>query len=414
MMESLYFKSLAFVPPPRSIDPKSLTLKARALRSHSIVMALKAVHVSDVPTLDQIPDATTVALSSASRFHKESMWKSKPEKLLVIGHRGKGMNALASPNPRLREVKENTLRSFNDAARFPIDFVEFDVQVTKDGCPIIFHDDLILTEEDGKISEKLVTDLSLEEFLSYGTQKDSSKVGKPLLRRNTDGKTHDWNVQADAPFCTLQEVFQGVDPRVGFNVELKFNDNIVYIDDELTHTLQVILKVIYEFANERPIIFSSFQPDAARLIRKLQNDYPVFFLTNGGQHIYKDPKRNSLDEAIKLCLACGLQGIVSESRAIFRNPAAIARIKESNLALLTYGRLNNVPEAVYMQHLMGVNGVIVDLVQEITKAVSGFSLPNLEGNEDAVQVKVDEALRPKFSQHELSFLLRLIPELVQH
>ena len=65
----------------------------------------------------------------------------------------------------------------------------------------------------------------------------------------------------------------------------------------------------------------------------------VFFLTNGGSEIYSDVRRNSLDEAIKLCLAGGLQGIVSEVKAIFRNPSMIPRIKESNLALLTYGQL---------------------------------------------------------------------------
>lgn len=64
-----------------------------------------------------------------------------------------------------------------------------------------------------------------------------------------------------------------------------------------------------------------------------------------------------------------------------------------------------------MQHLMGVSGVIVDLVQEITEAVSAFSRPDVES---AVGGKEDGASRPKFSQAELSFLLRLIPELVQH
>ncbi|KAG6527469.1 hypothetical protein ZIOFF_009571 [Zingiber officinale] len=49
-------------------------------------------------------------------------------------------------------------------------------RVTKDDCPIVFHDDSILTQENGMTSEKLVTDLSLEEFLSYGLQKDSSKA----------------------------------------------------------------------------------------------------------------------------------------------------------------------------------------------------------------------------------------------
>lgn len=65
----------------------------------------------------------------------------------------------------------------------------------------------------------------------------------------------------------------------------------------------------------------------------------VFFLTNGGTEIYKDQRRNSLDEAIKLCLASGLQGIVSQVKAIFRNPSAINGIKESNLSLITYGQL---------------------------------------------------------------------------
>jgi len=127
-------------------------------------------------------------------------------------------------------------------------------------------------------------------------------------------------------------------------------------------------------------------------------------------------RRNSLEEAIKLCLGSGLQGIVSEARGIFRHPAAIPKIKEANLSLLTYGTLNNVPEAVYMQHLMGVNGVIVDLVPEITEAVSELiALPepdpeveNLSNNQAA-----KGAATPNFSQREISFLLRLIPELVQ-
>ena len=46
-----------------------------------------------------------------------------------------------------------------------------------------------------------------------------------------------------------------------------------------------------------------------------------------------------MDEAIKLCLASGMQGIVSEVKAILRNPGAVARIKDSKLSLITYGQL---------------------------------------------------------------------------
>lgn len=290
------------------------------------------------------------------------------------------------------------------------------MQVTKDGCPIIFHDNFIYTEEDGKISQKRVTDLQLEDFVQYGQQNEQGKIGKPLVRKMKDGRMLNWNVQSEDALCTLQEAFEKVNPRLGFNVELKFDDDLEYEEEELTRILQAILKMVVEYAKDRPILFSSFQPDAAQLMRKLQSKYPVYFLTNGGTEIYTDVRRNSLEEAIKLCLGSGLQGIVSEARGIFRHPAAIPKIKEANLSLLTYGTLNNVPEAVYMQHLMGVNGVIVDLVPEITEAVSELiALPepdpeveNLNNNQAA-----KGAATPNFSQREISFLLRLIPELVQ-
>uniref|UniRef100_A0A8I6XYN3 glycerophosphodiester phosphodiesterase n=1 Tax=Hordeum vulgare subsp. vulgare TaxID=112509 RepID=A0A8I6XYN3_HORVV len=382
---------------------------------------LKAARVADVPTLDVVvPDhlaaAARVRLDAESAATTKRQQRGAGRRFAVIGHRGKGMNALASPDRRLQEVKENSVRSFNEAARFAVDYVEFDVQVTKDGCPVIFHDDIILTEEHGKISDKRVTDLQLEDFLQYGPQNKQGKNGKPLLRKMKDGRVLNWNVQSDDPLCTLQEAFEKVTPRLGFNVELKFDDHLAYEEEELTHILQAILKVVFECAKDRPIIFSSFQPDAAQLMRKLQSTYPVYFLTNGGTEIYADVRRNSLEEAVKLCLSTGMQGIVSEARAVFRFPTAIPMIKEADLSLLTYGTLNNVPEAVYMQHLMGVNGVIVDLVPEITGAVSDLIASpetDTEINDLSSQVVKDAASTPNFTQREISFLLRLMPELVQ-
>ncbi|XP_020261130.1 glycerophosphodiester phosphodiesterase GDPD2-like isoform X2 [Asparagus officinalis] len=296
------------------------------------------------------------------------------------------------------------------------------LQVTKDEIPIIFHDNYILTEEAGTILEKQVTDLYLEEFLSYGPQRDSGKVGKSMLRKTKDGRVFTWMVEVDDSLCTLQEAFQSVESHLGFNIELKFDDHVVYGEEELTRALNAVLRVVFEHANERPIIFSSFQPDATQLMRKLQSIYPVFFLTNGGTEIFSDVRRNSVDEAINLCLVSGLQGVVSEVKGIFKDPSAVSRVKESSLSLLTYGKLNNVPEAVYMQHLMGIDGVIVDLVEEITVAVSVFIRPvlsngvnqsSMQDEEEEEKVVIVEYNRPRFSERELSFLFRLIPELVE-
>ena len=49
--------------------------------------------------------------------------------------------------------------------------------------------------------------------------------------------------------------------------------------------------------------------------------------------MYYDVRRNSLEEAIKVCVEGGLQGIVSEVKGVFRNPDAVNRIKESRLSL---------------------------------------------------------------------------------
>lgn len=65
----------------------------------------------------------------------------------------------------------------------------------------------------------------------------------------------------------------------------------------------------------------------------------MYFLTNGGTQTYADPRRNSLEEAVRLCIAGGLQGIVSEVRAILRHPSAVAKIKDAKLSLMTYGQL---------------------------------------------------------------------------
>lgn len=66
-------------------------------------------------------------------------------------------------------------------------------------------------------------------------------------------------------------------------------------------------------------------------------------------------------------------------------------------------------EAVYIQYLMGVHGVIVDRVEEISNAVAGFGKPDL-GQSGA---GVDGAKHEAFSQQQLGFLLRLIPELIE-
>ncbi|KAJ0734265.1 putative glycerophosphodiester phosphodiesterase [Helianthus annuus] len=171
----------------------------------------------------------------------------------------------------------------------------------------------------GNVVEKRVTDLTLDEFFSYGPQRATDEI--------------------DDHSCTLAEPFQKVNPCLGFNIELKFDDYVVYEQEYLIHVLQVMLKVlVYENAQERPVLFSSFQLNVVLMMKKLQHQYPVYFLTNGGNETYDDVRMNSLEEAKNLAISGGLDGVVSEVKGIFRN-SVVREIKESNLSLLTYGKL---------------------------------------------------------------------------
>lgn len=70
-----------------------------------------------------------------------------------------------------------------------------------------------------------------------------------------------------------------------------------------------------------------------------------------------------------------------------------------------------------MQYVMGIEGVIVDFVEEITESVtlmmirpsssSSSPLPSPPSNDDAIT-------RPEFSQKEIDFLLKLLSQLIQH
>jgi glycerophosphodiester phosphodiesterase len=68
-------------------------------------------------------------------------------------------------------------------------------------------------------------------------------VEKPLFRRTKDGKIFEWKVENDDPLCTLQEAFEKVEHSIGFNIELKLDDQVVYTEEELTCVLQAILQV---------------------------------------------------------------------------------------------------------------------------------------------------------------------------
>lgn len=87
----------------------------------------------------------------------------------VIGHRGLGKNF---NNKNSLQLGENTVESFIAAASLGASYVEFDVQLTKDFVPVIYHDFLV-AESGGDIPMHMLT---AEQFLGFSELEDPGKA----------------------------------------------------------------------------------------------------------------------------------------------------------------------------------------------------------------------------------------------
>lgn len=178
---------------------------------------------------------------------KQTYWRSMSS-TMVIGHRGLGKNMASRKSLQLGE---NTVQSFIAAANLGASYVEFDVQLTKDHVPVIYHD--FLVSETG--IDAPVHTMTLDQFLELGKgrhqrsipesidlngqanlpfRQRSMSVGgseydpteltqkikhtRDFKKKGFKGNTRGEHIQA--PFATLEELFKKVPKPVGFNIEL--------------------------------------------------------------------------------------------------------------------------------------------------------------------------------------------------
>ncbi|KAG2444173.1 hypothetical protein HYH02_009112 [Chlamydomonas schloesseri] len=189
--------------------------------------------------------------------------------------------------------RENTIQSFQQAAKCGVGFVEFDVQVTRDNIPIIWHDDDVVFGAVDAPQRPMVKDLTLAELQALcgrntaaataagsgaadlassdshhhhavlrGGSEDGSTVSSPrggsedgsistaddgahggrprskLLRLFRDRSTRQagtqyepWACTEDDSIPTLEAVFRAMPPEVGFDIEIKMTTG-----DDVVHT----------------------------------------------------------------------------------------------------------------------------------------------------------------------------------
>ncbi|KTW28846.1 hypothetical protein T552_01475 [Pneumocystis carinii B80] len=344
-----------------------------------------------------------------STENNSTYWKSLI-KTRVIGHRGLGENRASKKSLQLGE---NTLQSFISAANLGASYVEFDVQLTKDCIPIIYHD--FLVSETG--IDAPVHNLTLQQFLALSETKNktvppaflngsisplSSKLRLDFMKRSkshyfSNFKDHnelyerikytrDFKIKGykgnargqsiQGPFMTLEEAFKRIPSHVGFNIECKYpmlfeaeKEEMDNIAIELNKWVDTVLRIVYDHKKDRDIIFSSFHPEICLLLSYKQPSIPIMFLTDANIS-NRDIRCASLQEAIRFATKWNLLGIVCNSGPLVLCPRLIQVVKDSGLVCVTYGSDNNVTENVKLQIQAGLDAVIVDSVLEIRKGLT--------------------------------------------
>ncbi|KAI8473547.1 MAG: PLC-like phosphodiesterase [Monoraphidium minutum] len=363
----------------------------------------------------------------------------EPTAFAVGGHRGMGANILRQ-NAVHPPWRENTTGSFLAAAATGASFVEFDVQVTADGVPVLWHDDTVDFGDPSAPSRAPVADLTLAEFKALGSITSAAGAAATRLAvvrsfweeleldaaaaaaaaaggvstpppsppraaapprspprspvpRGRSPHRH-WRCARDEGFPTLKEVFSALPPGVGFDIEVKMatpDTLAVTPPEEVERVIAPILAAVERCCpppaaggaaapHERPVVFSSFDPDVCRELRARQSRWPVLFLSTGGVDAHADARRTSLAAALEVAVGYGLCGLILDSGALQANPGFVSAVAAAGreLRVYTYGQQNDDPEWVLQQAALGVHGVICDDVPAALAALAAPPAPAAE------------------------------------
>uniref|UniRef100_A0A8D0CPN1 Glycerophosphocholine phosphodiesterase 1 n=1 Tax=Sander lucioperca TaxID=283035 RepID=A0A8D0CPN1_SANLU len=257
-------------------------------------------------------------------------WKKRST--LHVGHRGAGSTHTA----KHQRIRENTIASFKSAAMHGAAYVEFDVHLSKDAVPIVYHDLTCC------ISTKKKHDKTSLEPVEVPV-KDLTFDQLQLLKVKT------WN---DGQNCANKTQVEAIPEHVGFNIELKW---ICQMKDgswdgnlssyfNMNKYLDIILSCVLQKGGKRRIVFSCFDPDICTMVRQKQNKYPILFLTQGISEKYPDMldiRCQSTQIAISFAQSENILGISAHAEELLKNLSYIGDAQSKGLVVFSWGDDNN-------------------------------------------------------------------------
>jgi glycerophosphoryl diester phosphodiesterase len=236
----------------------------------------------------------------------------------VIAHRG-----------ARQEAPENTRSSFEQALHYPVDGIEFDVQMSADGVPVVCHDPTLyrINGQRRRISSCRYDELAA---LDWGGWFDPRFAGEPLP--------------------TLEQTLETLLPHTRLLVEIKA-DTLERCNGRAYELARVVAALLAQRVNapyKERIHVLSFDPEVLRIVHRQTPGYPcVLNLTEKHVDLLLSAPPNVVPPlwAVDVSIA-GL------------SPAVVQWVRRRRMRLFTY--TCNTPRQVAKALGFKVDGIVSD------------------------------------------------------
>jgi glycerophosphoryl diester phosphodiesterase len=220
---------------------------------------------------------------------------------------------------------ENSLEALLSAFEHGADGVEFDVQLSRDMVPMVFHDRELkrLVHVDG-----FIDDLDLADLRAL---KQSHK-----------------NYSKSYTISTLEEVLRAMPAKKIINIELKESTVLKGLEG-----IKKVLAVIEPYKYKLEIIISSFDQNILHLVSQIDPEYKLAFLIENNQDLQEYiAGKISFDKIDYINLHISLV-----SKLLSKN------IKDNHVKLIIWGHKNIGEENNFINdnHMALISDIIIDL-----------------------------------------------------
>lgn len=260
-------------------------------------------------------------------------------KFYIIGHRGSGNNLIT------QEIMENSLEGFTLAQSRGAQYVECDIQMAKDGTPVITHP--FYHTSDTKIPD-------IDEYIEKDGKFLYTWAQLSVEQHHNSTLESQWKL----PRCTLEDMLDNLKQLKGIFAEVKypfgkgFNVQPYF---ERNYFVDQILDLFSKKAQHLDLLLGSFDPFVTAMLALKQNRFKVFVLV--GENIVDMEALRPLHRRL------GIFGYSTDPSRLTTHPHFFKSVLSEGAKLVGYNtEKSNTKEGILEMKELGFSGVISDNV----------------------------------------------------